>query len=153
MSGRSLLEALKARLETISVANGYNTNFKSVELSDPKPVLSRGRVSLPLLQIIQTKIRNEHGSSAHVKITTRFAIVLVHDKTQDDLTMEDMQQDVLRCLYGNSANPTGNTGINLGGECQNILYIETDTDVNAFEMNRVYTMWFDIVRHGKTYEG
>ena len=93
MSGKSLLIALKARLETISLANGYLTNVKSVELSDPKPFLNRGKVSLPLIQVIQTKINIEHMAMAAIQVKTRFAVVLVHDKAQDDLTMEDFQQD------------------------------------------------------------
>lgn len=149
--GSEILAALKTRLESITVANGYGRTVKKVRLSKSGMDLDIPTQDCPLIEIYQENANVESGASAHILVTYTILLLLIDKKDQTDEQMEDFQAEVRAAIYGNSPTASGNSGITLGGKAVKCQWMATDYDLNLIEANRRCVMTWTIVSSQSTY--
>ncbi len=150
--GSQILTALKARLEKVTVANGYGRTIKKVRLSRSGMDLDIPRQDCPIVEIYQESATVETHSNAHMLVTYTILLLLIDKKDQTDEQMEDFQADVRAAIYGDSPSASGNTGITLDGKAVKCQWIGTDYDLNLIEANRRCVMTWTIVSSQSTYK-
>jgi len=149
--GSEILTALKERLESITVANGYGRTIKKVRLSRSGMDLDIPPQDCPLIEIFQDSAEVASGASAHMMVTYTIFLLLIDRKDQTDLGMEDFQADVRAAIYGDSPNAGGNSGITLGGKAVKCQWMGSDYDLNLIEANRRSVMAWTILSNQVTY--
>lgn len=146
-----ILEALKARLETIKTAAGYVTNVRKVSLDSSEPTLSKAAMDLPIIEIWDEIEEYEHGASSSYWANQTVILYLVAEKSWTDRKMQQFQTDVRKCLFGGSANANGNTGVTLGGKVSKIELVDSRSDLNMIDSCRVYMMRIKLRSHRTTF--
>lgn len=149
--GSEILQALKARLETITVARGYGRTVKKVRLSRSGMDLDIPPQDCPLIEIYQDNASVASGASAHMLVTYTILLLLIDKKDQTDEQMEDFQADVRAAIYADSSSGNGNSGITLGGKAVKCQWTDTAYDLNLIEANRRCVMTWTIVSSQTTY--
>lgn len=149
--GADILTALKARLDTIKVANGYDLTIKSVSVNSSAPTLSVAALSLPLVEIVDEGDDYEHQASSSYWANTNILLYLVAQKSWTDAQMQDFMSNIRRAIYGGSASASGNTGVTLGSKVSGIWLVGAASDLNMVESNRVYIMRIRLRSHRTTY--
>lgn len=149
--GGDILTALKARLETIAATAGYTNTLRLVRLNTSEATLNAPSLDLPLIEIIQESEQYEHNASSSYWANTLVILYLVTEKSWTDVQLEDLLSDVRKCLFGGSSSASGNTGVTLGGKVSSIHLVDTVSDLNMIESNRVYLMRIRLRSHRTTY--
>lgn len=149
--GSDILTALKARLETITVPNGYGRTVKKVRLSRSGMDLDIPPQDCPIIEIYQESATVESGASAHLMITYTILLLLIDRKDQTDEHIEDFIADVRAAIYGNSPTALGNSGITLNGKAVKCQWIGTDYDLNLIQANRRCVMTWTITSSQSTF--
>lgn len=134
--GALILAALKSRLETITVANGYGRTVKKVRGSKSAMDFDIPVSDCPLIEIVQDSANVEHGASSGIIVEYTMFILLIDKKDATDEQMEDFQQDVRFAIYGDSPTASGNSGITLGGNVIDCMWRSTKYDLNLVDANR-----------------
>ena len=150
--GAEILQALKARLESVSVSNGYTRTVKKVRLSKSGMDFDIPPQDCPQVEIYQESATVESGAGAHVLVTYTILLLLIDKKDQTDEGMEDFQSEVRAAIYGGGPTASGNTGITLGGKAVKCQWMATDYDLNMVEANRRCVMTWTIVQSQSTYK-
>lgn len=151
--GRLILEALAAQLATISTSIGYSTTVRRIISSFGEMTLNTPEVDLPLIEIVNEEENYEHEASASYWANMTVILFLVAPKIWTDGQMEDFKSDIIKCLFGGSANASGNTGITLGGVVQSIHLINSRGDLNLIESNRTYVLRIRMTSQRRSYTG
>lgn len=115
-------EALIARLQTITKANGYQTdsggNVKSGWFSD---ILQSGQQQFPMIVVQRHKgLDSEPGPSALKSFQGFYVVGAVDAGTDYEDALDDLELDILRCLIPAAGRfvpwaPPGVAGITIGG--------------------------------------
>lgn len=152
--GRLIIEALKDQLATISTTIGYSVTVRRIIYSIAEMTLNTPETDLPLIEIVSEEDSYNHeGASASYWSELTVILFLVAPKEWTDGMMEDFKSDIIKCLFGGSANATGNSGITLGGVVQSINLLNCRGDLNLVEANRTYVMRLRLTSLRKTYTG
>lgn len=139
--GAQILTALQARLQTIKTTAGYANTLKSVRLNTSEPTLSTSEMDLPLLEIIEDGETYDHDMGTSYWAEQVIILYLVAPKAWTDSQMQDLLTDVRKCLFGGTADASGNTGMTLGGLLSGgMRLIDATADLNMISSNRVYMM-------------
>lgn len=153
--GAAVLRALKARLQTITAANGYPLTVKTVEVFKGQITFNLPANVLPLIEIIQTGEDYEIGPGGHAEIVSGFALRLVQPQAVDDEGMEDFKSAVIRCIYANSYSANANAGIGLAETGRNTIVfprmLRCQTDLNMVPGNRIWALQFQFKTQRQTY--
>jgi hypothetical protein len=153
--GANILNALKERLETITVANGYPLSVKTVRLNNATITFDVPVTSCPLIEIIQGPEEYQHAMGGQVDVTQSVIIRLVHAKGKTDADMEEFKSSVVRALYADSYAGNSNGGINLSSSGRHNLnmlrLIRCETDLNLLEKNRIYGLLFELKSNRQTW--
>ena len=150
--GSDILTALKARLEKITVTNGYGRTIKKVRLSKSGMDLDIPPQDCPLIEIFQESSTVESGVGAHLMVTYTILLLLIDRKDQTDEGIEDFIADVRAVIYGDSPTASGNSGITLGGKAVKCQWLGTDYDLNLIQANRRSVMTWTITVSQSTYK-
>lgn len=150
--GADILVALRARLETITIANGYGRTVKKVRGSKSAMDFDVPPSDCPLIEIVQEAAEVDHAGSASIMVDYTFFLLLVDKKDASDEQMEDFQQDVRFAIYGDSPSASGNSGITLGGVVVSCKWRSTKYDLNLVEANRRCVMEWTIRSSQSTYK-
>ena len=141
--GQRILAALQARLQRITVANGFPITVKEVLLNKGEIEFGISGDRLPLIDIIQADETYEHETSGFIGITTSIILRIVLPQGATDSDMEEFKSSVVRCIYANSyIKTTGNSGVHLDdGQGGTITYprlINCQNDIAMVQGNRIY---------------
>lgn len=152
--GRLAIEALRDQLLTISETAGYSVTVRRVIYSLAEMTMNTPEADLPLIEIISEEEVAEHlqASSSYLSQMT-IILLLVAPKDWTDGRMEDFKSDIMKCLFGGSANASGNTGVTLGGAVQSIHYLNCRSDLNLVDANRTYFFRIRLDSLKRTYTG
>ncbi len=137
--GADLLLAIKARIESIRTTAGYNHTVKTVLLNNSQPTMRTSEADLPLVEIKDDAERYEHAASANYFANTVVCFFLVGPREWTDGQFQDLMSDVRRCIYGNGAAASGNTGLPISG-VQSVELVDAASDLNMVGSNRTYMM-------------
>jgi hypothetical protein len=154
--GARIIYALKARLESIKTANGYPMSVREVSVNVGEITFDLPSNRLPLIEVIQAPERYEHEACGAVEIVTSVILRLVDERPKTDPDMEFFKSSVIRAIYGNSYNATGNTGIGLeDGQGRSIIFprlVSCETDLNMVPGNRIYALLFELRSRRQTWK-
>jgi hypothetical protein len=146
--GQRILAALQARLQKITVANGYPITVKEVLINNGEIEFGVSHDRLPLIDVIQADEVYEHEMSGAVVVTASIILRLVLPQGNTDSAMEEFKSAVVRCLYCDSYNALGNAGVHLadgnGGTITWPRLVSCQADVALVNGNRVYALMFEI---------
>lgn len=153
--GADILLALKERLESINIANGYPLSVKQVKLNSASITFDFPVTSCPFIEIIQGPEEYEHNASGHLGVTQTIILRLIHAKGKTDADMEEYKSAVIRALYANSYTGNSNGGINLASNGRhnltNLKLLRCETDLNLLEKNRIYGLLFELKSNRQTW--
>jgi hypothetical protein len=143
--GEELLDALKTRLESIRVENGYPLTVKKVLVSHNQISINVDSMTCPMIEVVQGVEQYAHaGLNGMVTKVTDIGLRLVGKKGDDDKFMERFKSAVVRCIYCNGYDKQGNDGIRLSRQVVMPKLVQTVPDYGVIEANRVYVMVFEI---------
>ncbi len=151
-----ILDALKTRLQTITVSNGYPLTVKTVELNKGEILIDIAATKLPYIEIINgdDKTLERFVGGLHrgsLDITLR----IVKQKSATDGDMADFKSAVIRCLFGNSYDPAASntSACRLNNGTRDLItmmeYISTHTDINLINSNRMSDVNFSLIYNRK----
>jgi hypothetical protein len=115
--------ALVARLQTITVANGYRTNAgTNVRTGWFNEVLASGDVGFPLLCVQKSSGLDPESGPGALKAFPGFSVIGAVDAGLDDYddALDDIELDIIQCLIPPGQGrfpkwvPTGVTGMKIG---------------------------------------
>jgi hypothetical protein len=155
--GAAMIRALKARLQTITAANGYPLTVKTVEVFKGQITFNLPASILPMIEIIQTGENYDVMTAGNVDVYAGFALRLVQPQSVDDEGMEDFKGAVVRCIYANSYNAANRTNAGIGlaeGGVNTIVYprvVRCQTDLNMVPANRIWALQFEFKMNRNTY--
>lgn len=149
--GAKILEALEARLKTLTSANGYLTNVRTVRGTKSEMDISTASRDLPSIEIINNDETYNHLASAMYESQQSVILLLVAEKSWTDQQMEDFKSDIRKCLFGGSSSASGNTGVTLGGVCTSLYLVSSKSDLNLVDANRIYTLTIAVHDNRITY--
>lgn len=151
-----ILDALKIRLETITVANGYPLTVRTVELNTGKILIDLAATKLPYIEIINGEDKTLErfvGGLMRGGLDVTFRIVLTKNSTDGD--MADFKSALIRCLFGNSYDPSSSSSsaCRLNNGTRDLLtmmeYNSTFTDINLINSNRMSDVNFTLIYNRK----
>lgn len=157
VDGKRFLATLKARLQTITEANGYPLTVKEVALDEGEILMDVPLTRCPLIEIIDGRERHEGikmgGQVEHVwQIFLRMAA----PRTFDDLRMQEFQSAVVRCVYADGYGKPGNEGVSYPEGGTNTIvfprWVGTEKDYNMIESNRIWSAQFEFRSSRWTYK-
>lgn len=140
-----ILEAVKARLETITLANGYLTGVQKVYFDKIPMGLDLAAYHLPAIFLIDgpDSLEFEH---ACVKGNWDLRLQLWHNEV-GDIDMIHFVRDVLKALYADSAVATVNDKFrSLHPSIVELIPATISPDLHMIDANRVSELTF-IVRY------
>lgn len=144
MSTRSeIQQAIANRLATITTANGYATDVKTV-YSDKIPMgIELNSYQLPAIFLIgeEDNIKMEFPTAQH---DWTLSIQLWHNEV-DDVDLYNFERDVLKCIYANS--PTAEVHGEFRGlhsKIVQIMPLQSLPDLHMIEANRIMILRFSI---------
>jgi hypothetical protein len=119
--------ALVARLQTITVANGYRTNAgQNVKTGWFSEVLESDSVGFPLIVVQKAKALDPDSGPGSIKAYPGFSVVGATDSGLDDYddALDDIELDIIQCLIPPGSGrfpkwvPLGVTGMAVGASEQ-----------------------------------
>jgi len=129
-------EALKARLETITSANGYVTAVQRVFMDNIPMGLDLDEHELPAILVIAGDDNLEHKVGClHGRWT--FELQLWHGE-QPDAVMDQFVRDVHKAIYANSPTAKRRDAFRIHTAVYKITTTAIATDLNMIDANRVY---------------
>ena len=144
----NILSALKARLESITVANGYPITVTTVEKDVGVLTMDINGSKLPYIEIINggdTVINQAMTGLLQSKISITLRIVKNKSALYDDMAV--FQACVLRCLFGNSYTVPQDNAKRLPYNGVELLtrmeYLNSDPDFNMIKVNRIWDINID----------
>ena len=137
-----IISGLASRLETITAANGYDTDVQAVYLDEIPMSLDLDEYQLPAILIVcsHDKLERKHQ---WVHGNWNVEIQLIHNEV-DDATMHRFVRDVAKAVFANSPTAARNeawrgpapTGIH--ESLYNIWQLEIESDLNMIDANRFF---------------
>jgi len=146
-----IFTALRARLETIQTSAGYTNDVKAVVTGRSRMTLNMPEAELPFVEVLKDSETFDHGASASYWSELLLVIFMVAPREWEDTQMEDLLEDVRKCLFGGSASANGNTGITLGGLIAGMHLVDSHSDLGLIESNRIFSMRIRLRSHRVTY--
>lgn len=136
-----ILNAIKTRLETISVANGYPINVRKINSGKGLITLNLDKNLLPLIDIVNGGLEIEQnyiGQSIKVRMPITLRLVMKKEATDSDLI--EFQSCTLRAIFNNSFNPQlgEKDAMKLGGLVSHMLLDSIHPDYNLIDANRMH---------------
>lgn len=136
-----ILNAIKTRLETISVANGYPINVRKINSGKGLITLNLDKNLLPLIDIVNGGLEIEQnyiGQSIKVRMPITLRLVMKKEATDSDLI--EFQSCTLRAIFNNSFNPQlgEKDAMKLGGLVSHVLLDSIHPDYNLIDANRMH---------------
>lgn len=150
--GADILTALKERLDTVKIANGYDLDIATVRLDKSEPTLNTPSNELPLVEIINESEKYIHGASSLYECVTSVILYMVAEKAWTDSQMEDFKSNIRRALFGGAPHAGANNGVTLNGKVTRIALVDSKSDLNMIDANRIYLMTITLHSHRRTYE-
>jgi hypothetical protein len=142
-----ILLALKERMLNIKEANGYPVTIKTVTF-EPKMSMNYNNNLLPLIEIINGDENYKINSGGTIEVDSEFIFRLVCKKSTTDDEMSVIKGCLMRCLFSNSYNNKINGAIYLPYNGQNLILnsipLQTVTDLNMLEANRIWNLIYNI---------
>lgn len=138
--------ALKARLETITSANGYPLTVYNV-YNDALPLaMDLQTFEVPAILILNGKDTPKHE---HQWIEGRWLVhlQLIHKKAASDEEMEIFSNSVFRAIYANSPTVRRNGEFRKLGKSTQWQIVLMDPDVNMIDVNRMTELVFEVQYH------
>jgi hypothetical protein len=146
--GQRVLAALQARLQKITVANGYPITVKEVLLNKGEIEFSIGADRLPLIDIIQVTENYEPESSGYVGVNAAVILRLVMPQGNTDSNMEEFKSAVVRNIYSDGYAMSGHAGVHLsdanGGTIAWPRLISCEADIALVNGNRIYALMIEL---------
>ncbi len=149
--GGQIFTAIRTRLETIQTSNGYLNDVKKVVTGRARMTLDMPEPDLPYIEVLKDSDNYDHNAGSSYWEDRVLVIFMVAPREWEDVQMEDLMQDVRQCLFGGSANATGNTGMTLSGLVQSMHLIDSHSDLGLIESNRIFSMRIRLRSHRTTY--
>lgn len=123
----AILNQVEARMANITVANGYNNEFKRIVRARMKPFKGH---DLPACNIYHGSIGNENTPYGRNR-KSQTLIIEVHSKTRDDPFVDiadSLAADVVTGIFRTTIAPavTDNVSIALGGIVQQLKFLGHD---------------------------
>jgi hypothetical protein len=146
MKQNDILEALKTRLRTITIANGYPITVKKVT-TGAGITMNKDKSELPLIDIVNNGLdidTNYMGQVVKVRFPVTLRLVLKKEATDQNLI--EFQSCVIRALFNNNYNTSlgEKDAMKLGGLVSHMLLESTAPDYNLIEANRMLDINVDI---------
>jgi hypothetical protein len=149
--GGDVLLAVQARLQKITLANGFPIGVKDVIIAKGQLTLNLPEAKCPLIEIIQGPENYDHQGAGQVEVSSAFILRLVNKKSSTDLDMETFKACVIRAIMGDSYTASGNSNLNFGGKIAAPKLVRCDSDYNMVDANRIYAILFETVRMCQPY--
>jgi hypothetical protein len=150
---QDILEALKERLESIKVSNGYPLTVKKVNLdvSEIQTTVQR----TPHIDVMQGDEDYSVHSGGRMDILTEYIIRYAMPKNTSDAEMAEFKRSIALSIFNNSySGIPKNAGIQLirNGRATIICPkpVVTVSDANCFDMNRIWYSVFQFHRVSNT---
>lgn len=136
-----ILNAIKTRLETILIANGYPINVRKINSGKGLITLNLDKNLLPLIDIVNGGLEIEQnyiGQSIKVRMPITLRLVMKKEATDSDLI--EFQSCTLRAIFNNSFNPQlgEKDAMKLGGLVSHMLLDSIHPDYNLIDANRMH---------------
>lgn len=146
MKQNDILEAVKTRLRTITIANGYPLTVKKV-ITGAGLTLNKDKSELPLIDVVNNGLdidTNYIGQVVKVRFPITLRLVLKKEATDEDLI--EFQSSVIRALFNNNYNTSlgQKDAMKLGGLVSHMILESTHPDYNLIEANRMLDINIDI---------
>ena len=138
--------ALKARLATITTANGYPLTVHNV-FNDALPLaMDLQEFEVPAILILNGKDTPKHE---HQWIEGRWLmhLQLIHKKAASDEEMEIFANSVFRSIYADSPTVRKNGEFRRLGKATQWHIVLVDPDVNMIDVNRMTEIVFEVQYH------
>ncbi len=154
--GSLILTALKTRLETITVSSGYPLTVKTVSLNTGNILIDIAPTKLPYIEIINgdNKIIERYPGGM-IKGSQDITLRICKQKSATDGDMSDFESAVIRCLFGNTYDPTASnpSACRLNDGTRDLItyieYISSFTDINLINSNRIWDLNFALIYNRK----
>ena len=135
-----ILNAIKTRLETISVANGYPINVRKINSGKGLITLNLDKNLLPLIDIVNGGLEIEQnyiGQAIKVRMPVTLRLVMKKEATDSDII--EFQSCTLRAIFNNNFNPQlgEKDAMKLGGLVSHMLLDSIHPDYNLIDANRM----------------
>lgn len=135
-----ILNAIKTRLETITISNGYPINVKKINAGKGILTMNLSKDSLPLIDIVNGGLEIEQnyiGQTIKVRMPITLRLVLKKEATDSDII--EFQSCVLRAIFNNSFNTQlgQKDAMKLDGLVSHMLLDSIHPDYNLIEANRM----------------
>jgi len=129
-----ILNAIAARLATITTANGYSLNVKKVYYDDIPLGIELADHEIPAILLLDKECRTEHEYQ-EVDCQWLFELQLIHGQVPDS-TMLDFTRQVLKALYANSPTLETTSALRLHPAVYDMQIEGAFGDLHTIEANR-----------------
>lgn len=136
--------AIATRLQSLTAANGYGTDVRSVYHDEIPMGLELNDYQLPAIFLVDniTPIAMKFPIAEQ---NWQFTLQLWHNRVSDQV-MWDFIKDVMKCIYANS--PTAqrhDAWRSIHDKIIQIKPLSVAADLNMIEANRVYVLSFELM--------
>lgn len=146
-----LLEAIKTRLESITIAGGYPVAVRTVIINYGVLNINVDKTKTPLIEVVQGPEEYQHGVSGQLTVNENIFLRVVMAKGTSDVDLADLKACIIRCLFADTYAGQTNDGIRLDNYASYFQLVRCESDVGLVDANRIFSLQLSITRNTATW--